>query len=312
MKVIVAFIFPFSYLCDKLSNLIVRMFRIDPNEKPIDMTEEEIKSVVNDGHEQGVLLASEAKMIHNIIEFADKGAKEIMTHRKNITAVDGKMKLKEALLFMLEKNNTRFPVYDGDMDNIVGVVHIKDAMIQSGNEDLASLPLDEIPGLIRDVGFIPETRNLNTLFKTMQAQKSQIVIVVDEYGQTAGLVAMEDILEEIVGNILDEYDEDETMIIEEVDGSYLMSGMAPLDEVFELLDITEEAENYETLNGYLIGLIDKIPSDHEMFEITAQGYLFQVLEVENKFIQTVKVRKMKEIPLQAEENTCGDKKYVVE
>ena len=116
----------------------------------------------------------------------------------------------------------------------------------------------------------------------MQSTKSHMVIVVDEYGQTAGLVAMEDILEEIVGNILDEYDEEDNLITEQADGSYLMKGMAPLEEVCEVLHLPEDdLEDYETLNGYLISLIDKIPADHEVFELQDRGYLFQVLSVEN-------------------------------
>lgn len=304
---------PFFYLCNKLSNLLVRLFRIDPNEGPVDVTEDEIKSVVNEGHEQGILKANEAKMIHNIIEFADKDAKEIMTHRKNIVAVDGKTTLKEALDFMLLKNNTRFPVYEEDMDNITGIIHIKDAMILSRNQEQLPKMICEIEGLAREINFIPETRSLNTLFKTMQAQKSQMVIVVDEYGQTAGLVAMEDILEEIVGNILDEYDEDESMIVEEIDGTFLMKGMAPLDEICDILGITTEIDQYETLNGYLISLIDKIPNDHELFELCAEGYLFQVLEVNNKIIQTVKVKKLPEtLTEEKQQDTCDEKKYVIE
>lgn len=304
---------PLAFLAEKLSNLAVHICGMDPNENLDDVTEEEIISMVNEGHEQGVLQASEAEMIHNIFEFCDKEAKDIMTHRKNVIAVDGNMKLSEAMEYMLEKNNSRFPVYKEDIDNIVGIVHIKDAMIQSRDKDKLMLPLCLVPNLVREVSFIPETRNINSLFQSMQSQKNHMVIVVDEYGQTAGLVAMEDILEEIVGNILDEYDEEDNMIMEQADGSYLMKGMAPLDEVCEILKIEEsELEDYDTLNGYLISLIDKIPGDHEVFEIRDRGYLFHVLSVENKIIQTVRVMKIQQEEDSEENSACQDKKSVVE
>lgn len=282
---------PFGFLVDKLSDAVVRICGMDPRKNPDDVTEEEIISMVKEGHEQGVLMASEAEMIHNIFEFGDKEAKDIMTHRKNIVAVDVHMSLTKALEFMLEKNNSRFPVYSEDIDNIIGIIHIKDAMIKSRERELLGQEVCQIPGLVREARFIPETRNINSLFQAMQSLKNHMVIVVDEYGQTAGLVAMEDILEEIVGNILDEYDEEDTMIIRQGDGSFLMKGMAPLDDVLSFLGLEEEEEleDYDTLNGYLISLIDKIPGDHEMFEIRDRGYLFHVLSVENKMIQTVKV-----------------------
>ena len=295
VHVLVVIFTPFGFLAEKLSNLVVRIFGMDPNENVDDVTEEEIISMVNEGHEQGVLEASEAEMIHNIFEFDDKEARDIMTHRKHVVAVDGEMTLSEALDFMLEKSNSRFPVYREDIDNIIGIVHIRDAMLRSREEAVQKLPISQIPGLVREAKFIPETRNINSLFRSMQSQKNHMVIVVDEYGQTAGLVAMEDILEEIVGNILDEYDVEDNMIVKQADGSFLMKGMAPLTDVCEALDLSdEELADYDTLNGYLISLIDKIPEDHEQFKIKDRGWLFEVLSVENKMIQNVRVTPLAE------------------
>ncbi|NLK77500.1 MAG: HlyC/CorC family transporter [Clostridiales bacterium] len=315
MHGIIVFLKPCSYLAEKVSNLVVRIFGIDPNASIDDVTEEEIISMVNEGHEQGALQASEAEMIHNIFEFDDKEAKDIMTHRKNIVAVDGTMSLSQVLEFMLDKNNSRFPVYGEDIDNIIGIIHIKDVMIQSRNERYKNWPVQDIPGLVREAVFIPETRNINELFKNMQSQKIHMVIVVDEYGQTAGLVAMEDILEEIVGNILDEYDEEENMIVEQPDGSFLMNGMAPFDEVCKTLELDMQEDEYETLNGYLIALIDKIPGDNEQFQVEDQGWQFHVIAVKNKMIQTVKVKKL-EIANESETerdsaDTCQNDEKVV-
>lgn len=287
--------FPVIWLTDMLSNLLARVFGVDPFSDTVDVTEEEIISMVNEGHEQGVLLASEAEMIHNIFEFGDKEAKDIMTHRKNICALDGTKTFHQALEFIKENSYSRFPVYVDDIDNIIGVLHIKEALELSLDSSVYDKEIKDIDGIVREVDFIPETRNINTLFTTMQAAKSHMVIVVDEYGQTSGIVAMEDILEEIVGNIEDEHDEEAQTIEKQYDGSYLMNGMASFEEVARELSIEqEEEEDFETLNGFLISLIDKIPNDDEVFSTTAHGYLFEILSVENKMIQTVRVRKLPE------------------
>lgn len=273
----------------KFSNKILKLFGVDTE----DVTEEEIISMVNEGHEHGVLEANEAEMIHNIFEFGDKDAKDIMTHRKNIIAIDGNTSFSEALDFLAANNYSRYPVYIDDIDNIIGVLHIKEALALCQNKDIYHKPVKDIEGLIRSVDFIPETRNINTLFTMMQTAKTHMVIVVDEYGQTSGIVAMEDILEEIVGNIEDEHDEEETMIEKLPDGSYIMDGMTPAEEALEVLqaDISE-AEEFETLNGLLISLFDRIPSNNEKFETDAFGYHFEVLTVENKMIRKVKISKL--------------------
>lgn len=268
---------------------IKRFFQKLPFGNTEDVTEEEIISMVNEGHEQGVLLESEAEMIHNIFEFGDKEAKDIMTHRKNMIALDGNSSFRDALSFIIEKRYSRFPVYLDSIDNIIGVLHIKEALSNSQKQELMEVPIKDIEGLVRDVDYIPETRNINSLFKEMQSEKSHMVIVVDEYGQTAGLVAMEDILEEIVGNIFDEHDEENLFIEKLQDGSFLMNGMAPLDEVAEILDIELDTQDYDTLNGFLISLIDKIPNDNEVFEVRYKNYTFHVKKVEHKIIKSVHV-----------------------
>ena len=278
-----------------------------------DVTEEEIISMVNEGHEQGVLLESEAEMIHNIFEFGDKEAKDIMIHRKNMAALDGEMTLNEAVRFIVDNQYSRFPVYQDNIDNIIGVLHIKEALSYSLNPAIHNTPIKDITGLIRDVDFIPETRNINILFKEMQSAKNHMVIVVDEYGQTAGLVAMEDILEEIVGNILDEHDEEDILIEQLSDESYIMSGMAPLEDVAEILEMEVNTEDYDTLNGFLISLIDKIPNDGEVFQVSFGGYEFSIVRVENKMIKSVKVTKQKENTVtSAEDNPCQSEEKMVE
>ena len=295
-------------------HVLKRIFGKLPFVNAEDVTEEEIISMVNEGHEQGVLLESEAEMIHNIFEFGDKEAKDIMTHRKNIIALDGNAPFDEAISFMVENNNSRYPVYLDSIDNIIGVLHIKEALADSRKPELMKLPIKDIEGLVRDVDFIPETRNINTLFKDMQSAKTHMVIVVDEYGQTAGLVAMEDILEEIVGNIFDEHDEEQNYIEKKPDGSYLLNGMAPLDEVAEELGITIDTEDYDTLNGFLISLIDKIPNDNEVFDVSYGGYDFHICKVENRMIQSVHATKQQSAKEQGEDKdtSCQTEEKMVE
>lgn len=263
----------------------------NPSVHDDDVTEEEIKSMVNEGHEQGVLLASEAEMINNIFEFGDKEAKDIMTHRKNLIVIDGNMSYNDAVSFIIENSKSRYPVYLDDIDNIIGVLHIKDAFAFAQKNEVFRTSIKDIPNLIREVDFVPETLNIHTLFKMMQAKKSHMVIVVDEYGQTSGAVAMEDILEEIVGNIEDEHDEEETLIRQNPDGSYLMNGLASMPEVIELLGLPVDEDAFETLNGFLVSLLEKIPNDGETAQINMYGYDFNVLKVEDKMIREVLVRK---------------------
>ncbi len=273
--------------------------------------EKEIISMVDEVHEQGVLQESEAMMIHNIFEFGDKEAKDIMTHRKNIVAIDGDMPFNEAMKLIIEQNHSRFPVYEGDIDNIVGAIHIREVLMYAREERVQELPVKEIEDLVFDVDFIPETKNINSLFREMQAKKNHIVIVVDEYGQTAGIVALEDILEEIVGNILDEHDEEEHTI-EQIDtDTYIMQGVTPLEEVSEILGIPFDLEDYETLNGYLISLVGKIPSKNEEFSVEGNGCQFDVLSVENKMIGKVRVKKLSD-QVAEDAQTCQNEEKMVE
>ena len=260
------------------------------------VTEEDIMTMVNEGHEQGVLESSEAEMITNIFEFDEKEAGDIMTHRKNIVALDGSMTLKEAARFVLkEASNSRYPVYGKDLDDIIGTVHMRDVLVHAENLQESRMEIANVPGVLRPAHFIPETRNINSLFQEMQSQKIHMEIVIDEYGQTAGIVTMEDILEEIVGNILDEYDVDEQYIVRGEGDALIMSGMTPLEDAQDELGITfpeEDLENYDTINGLLISRLDRIPGEEEQPEIQYLGYRFCVLKVENKTIHSVRVTKI--------------------
>lgn len=286
-------LWPFTWLVDRVVRVVLWIFGIRKEVEPDDVTEEEILDMVNEGQEQGVLQASEAEMINNIIELDDKEAQDIMTHRNNIIAIDGQMLLTEALQFMLDSNNSRYPVYEENIDHIIGIIHLKDAMRLQTQEHFTDKPICELYGAIREAKFIPATRNINELFKEMQSEKIQMVIVVDEYGQTGGLIAMEDILEEIVGNIMDEYDEDMDYIEEKSEDEYVIEGKTPLEELEEKLDISFEEEDFETINGFLISKLERIPEkEDENFAVDYEDYTFKILKVENKMIQSVLVTKV--------------------
>lgn len=301
VSIVLALLSPIIFIVACIGNGILRIFGMNPHADSDNVTEEEILTMVNEGHEQGVIEADEAEMISNIFEFGDKEAVDIMTHRSNIIAVDGDSTLEEAVSFMLHENNSRYPVYDGDIDNIVGIVHIRDALKEYGNRAKAEEPIKNVKEVLYEPKLIPGTRNINDLFKLMQQEKVHMAIVVDEYGQTDGLVTMEDILEEIVGNILDEHDEDEEQIMLKSDNTYIVDGMALLEDLEEELDIEFGVENINTLNGFLILKIGKIPNqDHVGTEIQYEGYTFKILEVEGRIFQSVSITK-NELPDVTEE-----------
>jgi len=250
---------------------------------------EEIMSIISEGHEQGLIEENEARLIQNVFSYKEKEARDIMAHRKNIVGLDGEWTLNEAMPFILEQSNSRFPIYLEDIDTIIGVIHLRDAMKSYFDEELRNQPIRTLDEYIRPVSFVPETKDIDKLLKQMQDEKNHIVIVLDEYGQTAGLVAMEDILEEIVGNILDEYDEEDEMVVLRDDNTYLARGMTPLDSLEEILGIEFEDEDHDTLNGFIVMLLEHIPSEDEACIVVYKGFKFDVISVDNNVIQTVRI-----------------------
>lgn len=298
---------PLTGLISLTTRAILGIFGMKAEEEKGVVTEEEIITMVNEGHEQGVLMATEAEMITNIFEFVDKEARDIMTHRNQIVAIDKTTTLENAIEYMLSESKSRFPVYEENVDGIIGILHFRDVMRANIKEAELTLPICDIQGLIRDAVFVPETKNINALFQYMQQSKTQMVIVVDEYGQTEGIIAMEDILEEIVGNIMDEYDEEEGYISEtENEDEYLIEGKTPLDELEERFSINFNEEEFDTLNGFLISKMDKIPDEDEKFDIDVGDYNFKIVKVENKMIQSILVTKLKTLQEGNDDIICQD------
>ena len=304
---IVSFLYPLTFLSTWAAKITALPFGVELNQKEDAVTEESIISIVDEAHEQGVIEGSEAEMIQNIISFNETDAHEIMTHRKNVVAFNEDVLLKEMVEEMLEEGKSRYPVYRDDLNDIVGIIHYKDATkFMTVNPWAKFKPLKEIPGLIRTASFIPETRGIGDLFRFMQSKKLHMAIVVDEYGQTAGIVSMEDILEEIVGDIMDEYDDEEVSIRTQVDNSVIIDGLAYLEDVEEKLDTSFGETEFETLNGFLTSILGHIPTEADLDkEIVANGYRFKILSLGNKTLGKVRAEKINEKEQKGEER-CQD------
>lgn len=254
-----------------------------------DSVEDEIVTMLNEGQEAGDILESEAEMITNILGLNDKSASEIMTHRKNIQAIEASQTLKDALRIISEENFSRFPVYKDDIDHITGILHIKDALKYFIDGSWNDTPICEIDGLVSKANFIPETSKIDGIFKKMQDRNTHLAIVVDEYGQTAGLVAMEDIIEEIVGNIFDEHDEVEYDIIKESDNVYVVNALTSLSDIESETGIDLYDEDNDTLNGFLVSVLGRLPEDDVGREIEKDGVKYKILTVEDKTIGKVRM-----------------------
>lgn len=288
------FIFsPLICIVNILSHFLLKIFSIDSHAEIENVTEEDIISMVNEGHEQGILESSEAMMISNIFELNDKTASDVMTNRKNLVCLDSNNTLSNTVDFMLNEGiNSRYPVYSEDIDNIIGLINMKDALIYLRKSGNRNKKLYEIKGLIRKVEFVLETKNLNDLFKEMQASRAHLVVVIDEYAQTQGIVTLEDILEEIVGNILDEYDLEDDSIIANPDGSYTVKGICSLSELSDNLNFEfdeEDLEDFDTINGFIINKLGRLPLENDTFKISYKNLIFECLKVENKFIESIRV-----------------------
>lgn len=256
-----------------------------------------MKQLFQGEDEQQEKLGKEAAdLIRNIFRYMDKDAKDIMTHRRDIVAIDEEETLENALKFMLDENFSRFPIFREDIDEITGVFHLRDAMRAYLNKSLRETKVKDLTSYIRQVVFIPETKSIDTLFKEMQAEKNHLAVVLDEYGQTSGLVAMEDILEEIVGNIMDEYDEEEESITKQTDGTFIANGFVDLEDLEDLMPLTFNKEEYETLNGFLIDELEHIPGEDENCVVEYEGYRFTVLAVDNNAIQSVRIESIAKNP----------------
>jgi putative hemolysin len=280
---------PFVALLTLSTNFFVRLLGFDPYEEDDEVTEEEIRMMVDIGEEKGAIHESEKLMINNIFEFNNKTVGTIMTHRTDIAALPIEANLSEVVAFVNKEKFSRIPVYRDNLDDIVGLLYAKDLFrFLSDSDNREKFSLSEI---IRQPYFVANSKRTDELFRELQRKKIHIAIIIDEYGGTAGIVTIEDLLEEIVGNIFDEYDEEERDFDKLDDNTFIINGTASLDAVQEFLQVKLPIKDYETLSGFIIGQLGRIPEKDDKPIIEFEGLVFKVEEVDEKRVSLVKVSK---------------------
>ena len=278
---------PFVKILSLSTNAVVRLFGFDPNADEESVTEEEIRMMVDVGEEKGVIENLQKEMINNIFEFDDIDVSDIMTHRTDMVAVEDTDTLKDVVDLSIEHGYSRIPVYHEDQDNIIGIVYIKDLLkyISSDNFPESDSPKE----YMRDAYYVPFSKSCGSLFDEMTEKRVQMAVVVDEYGGTAGIVTLEDLIEAIVGNIQDEYDNEEEEIVEESENIFTIDGTAYIEEVNELVgDIIPEGD-YDTLGGFLISNLGFLPKNEDKNELQFENLKFTILNVEERRIGKVRV-----------------------
>mgnify|MGYP004480343273 FL=1 len=281
---------PFVKLLTVTTNTISKIFKVSENEEEI-VTEEEIKMMVDQGEENGTIEEDEKEYINNVFEFNDITASEIMTHRTDIFAVDINTTPGELLEEIIKDDckHSRIPVYDETIDEIKGILYVKD-IIKNINKKTF-----KIKNIMKEAYFVSQSKLINELFKELQKNKKHIAIIVDEYGGTAGLITMEDILEEIVGDIYDEYDEIEEEYEKIDDKTFIISGSMPIYDVNKLLEAHIPEGDYDTISGYLQEEMGRIPTEEEMPTIETKELTFKIEEYEDKRILKIKVCKNEDV-----------------
>ncbi len=280
---------PFVALLSATTNGVLRLIGIDPNKQNNEVTEEEIRMMIDVGEERGTIEEDEKEMLHNIFEFDDTTAGDIMTHRTEIEGLDINASLDEAIALSVKTGHSRIPVCDGSLDDIVGILNIKDLLNFVGTRPNEF----KISDYLRKVMYVPESSRCKDIFEDLRRRHLQLAVVVDEYGGTAGIVTMEDILESIVGNIQDEYDHELEDITSLENGEYLIDGMAFLDDISDALDIVfDDAGDYDTIAGYITDKLGRLPDENEKPSIEKDGYILAVDEVKEHRVSRVRATKL--------------------
>jgi len=282
-------IHPFVRLLTAFSDFFIRLLGFDPHAEEAKVTEEEIRMLVDVGQEKGAIDQSEKEMINNIFDFNNKLVSDIMTHRTEIAGISKTCSFDEMLAFINNEQYTRFPVYEDDIDNIVGILHVKDVLRFLVSDTISMFDLDEV---MRRPFFVPTSKKTDEMFKELQKNKTHMAIVIDEYGGTAGIVTIEDLIEEIMGNIFDEHDDEEADIEKLDDNTFMIKGTVELDKIKELFGADDlPIDDYDTLSGFIIGTLGRIPEESDRSEINHSGMIFKVEKVEEKRISKVKICK---------------------
>ena len=288
---------PVLFLVEKLSNLVLLLFRINPKKKPEAITEEDLRTIVEVGHEEGVIESDEKKMIYNVFDFGDSVAKDIMVPRTDMACIDAEATYEEFMEVVREQMYTRYPVYEETTDHVIGIVNIKDVLLAERRQEFC------IRDYLREPYYTYEYMKTADLMVELRKTQNNIAIVLDEYGATAGLITLEDMLEEIVGEIRDEYDEDEEDFIRRLGPSeYVVEASMHLDDLNDLLGLSLESEDYDSIGGFMIGMLDHLPEQGE--EVTFQNLRLVADQVDGNRIDKVHIYLTEEPKEQPEEETA--------
>ncbi len=289
IRVIYFFTVPFVKLLTISTNVISGIFGVSEKDEEI-VTEEEIKMMVDEGEEKGAIDENEKELINNVFEFNDTTVSEIMTHRTDVYALDINMNVNDLIEELDEYRYSRVPVYEDTIDDIKGVLYLKDLL-----KFVKTKRVVKLKSIIRPAYFVPRSKTINELFKELQKNNNQMAIVLDEYGGTAGLATMEDILEELVGDIFDEYDDIETEYEKIDENTYMINGTININDLKKILEIEIEEGEYDTLSGFLQEKLGRIPEDEEKPIIETKQVTYKIEEYEDKRIIKVKACKNIEI-----------------
>ena len=276
---------PFVKFLTFSTNLVLTILRMREDNIEEKVSKEELRSLVEVGKEHGVINETEQEMIENIIEFDEKIAREIMIPRTKVFLIDKNISIHELFENKEIEKYSRIPVYENEADNIIGILMVKDLMIEAYKKGFDNIKISD---LVQEAYFVPETKNVNELFNEMQLEKKHITILIDEYGGFSGIVTLEDLIEEVMGNIDDEFDDEDLSIHQISKNKYLINGEVSLNDLNDNFHFELESKYYDTLSGILIENLGYIPEDNENIEpITINGVIFKPQRVRNKKIEKV-------------------------
>ncbi|MFG6357018.1 MAG: hemolysin family protein [Acetatifactor sp.] len=297
---------PVIFVVDKMSNGILRLLHIDPNKKANAMTETELKTYVDVSHEDGVIESEEKEMIYNVFDFSDAVAKDIMIPRINMVTVSVEASYHDVLQVFRESMYTRLPVYQDDKDNIIGLINIKDFILTADQEDFS------VRNILREAHYTYEYKKSADLLLEMREITMNVAFVLNEYGATVGMITLEDLLEEIVGEIRDEYDADEAEYIQAMDErTYLVEGSMKLDDINDVLGTELDSEDYDSIGGIIIEYLDRLPEDGEEVELDC-GIKLKVQGIDQNRICKVVMTLPEEISQEDPEKPAEEKEQETE
>lgn len=263
---------------------LVKLSGISKDNENDNLTRDDLKALFQEGEESGVIEESEVEMLEGVFEFEDKKAEKVMTPRTDVYCIDIDEPLNNYLSELLEKRYTRIPVYEGKIDNIIGILYMKDFILEARKKGFEKVNIRDI---LIEPNFVPEVKKIHELFTDMKESKSKMAIIIDEYGGFSGIITMEDLVEEIMGDINDEYEYEEKDIVDIGENSYLVQGTTLLDDIREKLNIDIKAKDVDTISGFLINLIGKIPSKGEDKVVEYDNVKFKIYKVSDKRIEKV-------------------------